>query len=183
MYDLEPDIAVFAKGMSNGYPMAAIVGKAAVMQAAQDTFISSTYWTERIGPTAALATIRKHQSHAVAPHLIRMGEAVQSGWREAARRAGLPIEVSGIAPLSHFSICDESSGQTAPTLFTQLMLAEGFLADGAFYATYAHNEQHIDRYCSALETVFSTIAQGLQQATIGELLQGPVAHGGFQRLT
>ena len=183
IYDLEPDIAVFAKGMSNGYPMAAILGKAAVMQAAQDTFISSTYWTERIGPTAALATIRKHQTHAVAQHLICVGEAVQSGWREAARRADLPIEVSGIAPLSHFSIRDEYVGQAAHTLFTQLMLAEGFLADGGFYATYAHNEQHIARYCSALEKVFPVIAQGLEQGTIVELLQGPVAHVGFQRLT
>ena len=60
-YSTEPDIAVFGKGISNGYPMAAIIGRANIMEAAQNTFISSTYWTERIGPVAALATIRKHR--------------------------------------------------------------------------------------------------------------------------
>ena len=59
LYDLEPDVAVFAKGMSNGFPMAAIIGKGDVMEVVQDTFISSTYWTERVGPTAALATDKK----------------------------------------------------------------------------------------------------------------------------
>ncbi|MGH9345269.1 MAG: aminotransferase class III-fold pyridoxal phosphate-dependent enzyme, partial [Terriglobia bacterium] len=60
-YGVTPDIAVFAKAISNGYPMAAVIGKGSVMQAAQESFISSTYWTERIGPAAALATIRKHR--------------------------------------------------------------------------------------------------------------------------
>ena len=60
-YGLTPDMAVFAKGISNGYPLAAIIGIAEVMKAFQSTFISSTYWTERIGPTAGLATLRKHR--------------------------------------------------------------------------------------------------------------------------
>src|SRR5205823_11104627 len=74
LFGLEPDIAVFSKAIGNGYPMAAIIGKSDVMEAAQRTFISSTYWTERIGPTAALATIRKHRAHDVASHLIRIGK-------------------------------------------------------------------------------------------------------------
>ena len=56
-YDIEPDIAVFGKTLGNGYAITAVIGQKSVMDAAQSTFISSTFWTERIGPTAALATL------------------------------------------------------------------------------------------------------------------------------
>ena len=61
MYDVEPDMAMFGKALGNGYPIAAIIGKSQVMEAAQKSFISSTYWTERVGPAAAIATIKKHK--------------------------------------------------------------------------------------------------------------------------
>ncbi|MFN8456750.1 MAG: aminotransferase class III-fold pyridoxal phosphate-dependent enzyme [Anaerolineae bacterium] len=181
LYGIEPDLAVFAKAISNGYPMAAIIGRGEVMQAAQTTFISSTYWTERIGPAAALATIRKHARCEVAPHLIRMGELVQTGWQIAAERAGLPIHVGGIKPLSHFGFEGEMA-QAAHTLFTQLMLQHGFLAGKGFYATFAHQDEHVESYLGAVETTFGVIAQALAQGTVLDLLKGPVAHTGFRRL-
>lgn len=98
LYGLKPDIAVFAKAMSNGYPMAAIIGKEEVMQAAQDTFISSTYWTESIGPVAALATIEKYDRFNVPDHLVKVGSAVQAGWKRAAEETGIDIEIGGIDP-------------------------------------------------------------------------------------
>jgi len=182
LYGLEPDMAVFAKAMSNGYPMAAIIGKSEIMQAAQSTFISSTYWTERIGPTAALATIRKHRSCRVAKHLIRLGTMIQEGWQEAARRTGLAIEVGGIKPLSHFSILGEQS-QAARTLFTQLMLERGFLASNSFYATYAHQDKHIENYLEAVDETFTIVAEALKNSAVLAQLKGPVAHSGFRRLT
>ena len=103
-YGVTPDIAVFAKAISNGYPMAAIIGTPDVMQAAQATFISSTYWTERIGPAAALATIRKHKRCDVSRRLIESGSRIQTGWRGEAERAGLAITVSGLPPLSQLQL-------------------------------------------------------------------------------
>jgi glutamate-1-semialdehyde 2,1-aminomutase len=182
LYGLEPDMAVFAKAMSNGYPMAAIIGKSEIMQAAQSTFISSTYWTERIGPTAALATIRKHRRCQVAKHLVRLGTMVQEGWQEAARRTGLAIEVGGIKPLSHFAVLGEQS-QAARTLFTQLMLERGFLASNSFYSTYAHQDKHIESYLEAVNETFTIIAAALKNGTVLAQLKGPVAHSGFRRLT
>ncbi|MBI4082056.1 MAG: aminotransferase class III-fold pyridoxal phosphate-dependent enzyme, partial [Candidatus Lambdaproteobacteria bacterium] len=108
LYGVTPDIAVFAKAISNGYPMAAVIGTEQVMQAAQTSFISSTCWTERVGPVAALATIRKHRERSVPKHLVRVGKAVQDGWRAAAARTGLAIEVSGIPPLGHFALSCEN---------------------------------------------------------------------------
>jgi len=182
LYGVCPDMAVFAKAISNGYPMAAIIGNASVMQAAQNTFISSTYWTERIGPAAALATLRKHQRCEVSHHLIRMGTRVMDGWRQKAREAGMELEIGGIAPLAHFAFPGELK-QAAKTLFVQLMLQQGFLASTAFYATYAHQEEHLDKYFAALQEAFSCIAQSLKAKTIKEQLKGPMAHTGFRRLT
>jgi glutamate-1-semialdehyde 2,1-aminomutase len=182
LYGIEPDMAVFAKAISNGYPMAAIIGRASVMEAAQSSFISSTYWTERIGPTAALATILKYKKHNVSNHLIRIGKIVQNGWREAANKTGLSVEVGGIYPMSHFVIQHEQ-GQAAHTLFTQLMLEKGFLASRAFYATYAHRDEHVESYLIAVNDSFTIIAAAMKTEGLLAMLKGPIAHTGFKRLT
>jgi glutamate-1-semialdehyde 2,1-aminomutase len=182
VYGVEPDMAVFAKALSNGYPMAAIIGRGEVMQAAQGTFISSTAWTERIGPAAALATLQKHQRCNVPTHLIRIGQRVQAGWQEAARRTGLPLEVGGLEPLSHFTF-SHTAAPAMHTLFTQLMLARGFLASKGFYATYAHQDEHIERYLAAVAETFALLAQAGAHGTVHQMLHGPVAHTGFHRLT
>ncbi|HLA29184.1 MAG TPA: aminotransferase class III-fold pyridoxal phosphate-dependent enzyme [Syntrophales bacterium] len=182
LYGLEPDMAVFAKAISNGYPMAAVIGRADVMQAAQLSFISSTYWTERIGPAAALATIRKHKRCDVAKHLVRIGTLVQESWREAARQAGREIEIGGIPPLGHFAF-PGGEKQAAKTLFIQMMLERGFLASTAFYATYAHQEYHVRSYRDAFQEVFAQVINALEQETVMKQLKGPVAHAGFGRLT
>lgn len=182
LYGVNPDIAVFAKAISNGYPMAVVMGTEEVMQAAQSTFISSTYWTERIGPAAALATIRKHQRCHVPQHLVEVGERVQSGWRTAADRAGLSLSITGMPPLSHFSL-DYENGQAIRTLFTQMMLERGFLASNAFYATYAHQDSHIDGYLAAAEETFGFLAEAIERDNVESYLKGPVAHSGFRRLT
>jgi glutamate-1-semialdehyde 2,1-aminomutase len=182
LYDLEPDIAVFAKGMSNGYPMAAIIGRAEVMEAAQSTFISSTFWTERIGPAAALATIRKHKQHDVGRHLVRIGQLVKRAWQAAADETGLLIHVGGLDPLAYFGIETENK-LAAHSFFTQLMLERGFLAAKGFYATFAHNEEHVAAYQSAVTEAFEMIRRSIEEKTLTLKLGGPVAHTGFHRLT
>jgi glutamate-1-semialdehyde aminotransferase len=182
LFGVNPDIAVFAKAMSNGYPMAAILGTHQVMSAAQGCFISSTNWTERIGPTASLATIRKFQRHDVATHLIHAGECIQSGWKQVADRVGLAIEVNGIPPLSHIAFKYEND-QAIATLFTQLMLERGFLASKRFYASYAHQQEHIESYLDAIEEVFTTLSRAISEGGVEALLRGPIASSGFYHLS
>ena len=181
LYKVAPDIAVFAKAMSNGYPMAAIIGIGGVMQATQSSFISSTYWTERIGPAAALATIRKHRRCNVSQHLIKMGKRVQSIWESAATRYGLRISIQSIPPLAHFSF-DYENGQAIRTLFTQEMLQRGFLATNAFYPSYAHQDHDIESYLRALDETIALIAKAIERNEVEQLLRGPIAHSGFSRL-
>jgi glutamate-1-semialdehyde 2,1-aminomutase len=179
---ITPDLAAFAKGMSNGYAMAAVIGRRAVMEAAQTSFISSTYWTERIGPTAALAAIRKHRDKRVASHLVDVGRNVQAGWRAAAAGAGLTIDAGGIEPLSHFSITCPAP-LVAATYFNQLMLDAGYLASTQLYASFAHTPAIVEGYLRAVADAFGAISDGLRVGDLERRLRGPVKHAGFQRLT
>ena len=182
LFGIAPDIAVFAKAISNGYPMGIVIGKYSVMQSAQDTFISSTYWTERIGPVAALATINKHKRLKVAEHLKIIGDLVQKGWKQLALKNKLNINISGMLPLSHFEF-EYVNKQEMMTLFVQMMLDQGFLASGRFYASYAHSSEHVNKYLESLDYVFHAVSKALRENKIKSLLKGSVCHSGFQRLT
>jgi glutamate-1-semialdehyde 2,1-aminomutase len=180
---VNPDVAVFAKAISNGFPMAAIIGRAAVMDLAQQTFISSTYWTESIGPVAAIATIERMEKVNVVEHIRQIGELVRAGWTAASTKRGVPIKLMGQPALCIFAFdCGEAS-RTVMTLFTQEMLARGFLANGGFYPTYAHQPAIIDRYFCAVDEVFAFIRSCLDQGNVLTALRGPVAQTGFARLT
>ncbi len=182
---VEPDVAVFAKGMSNGYPMAAVIGIEEVMEAAQRSFISSTYWTEAVGPAAALAAIGKMRRINLPDHLAAAGQSVKDGWRQLARRHHLPVSVHGLPALIsfNFDLDDVEKAHALRTLMTQEMLDRGYLASNAFYATAAHNDSVIAGYLDALDATFAILARAVQANDILARLRGPVAHKGFQRLT
>jgi len=182
-YGVNPDIAVFAKGISNGFPMAAIMGKKKVMQAAQSTFISSTYWTERIGPTAAIATIKKMMDRKVFKHLYKIGRIIITGVKELVKKNGLKITITGLPPLLHLSFNYEEKSQAIQTLFTQEMLKRGFIASGGIYVSYSHKEKDVKKYLENVEEVFDLIKEAIEKNKVHDLLKGPVAHSGFKRLT
>ena len=178
---VEPDVAVFAKAISNGYPMAAIIGRSEVMDAVERTFISSTYWTDRIGPVAALASLRKYQRENVSAHLSLIGKAVQDLWTQAATDAGLPIHVYGIYPMSYFAF-DGPSAQAMMTLYVQEMLKHGFLASNRFYANFAQQLEHVEKFGVAMRRVFLDIADLSRQESLMAHLAGGVSRPGFHRL-
>jgi glutamate-1-semialdehyde 2,1-aminomutase len=183
LFGVFPDVAVYGKAMSNGFPMAAVVGRRGVMDAAQSSFISSTYWTERIGPTAALATINKLRAKNVFPHLSDIGKAIGAGWKKSAKNHGLNIDVLDfVPPLITFSF-EHANAQVLHTLFTQEMLNRGYLASKSVYVSYAHTKNHVKRYLAHVDVAFETIKTGIERGTIFDLLKGPVAHTGFKRLT
>lgn len=181
--EVAPDIAVFAKALSNGFPMAAIIGRDAVMDAAQQTFISSTYWTEAIGPTAAVATLARLEELDVARHVGEIGVLVRAGWAAAATRQGLPVRVGGIPALCILSFDADENSRALMTLFTQEMLARGFLAAGAFYPTYAHQPGLVAEYLQAVGDVFRVMRENIDRGSVMAALHGPVAQSGFARLT
>ncbi len=181
LYGVYPDIAVYGKAMSNGFPMAAVVGKREVMDVAQDTFISSTYWTDRIGPVASISTIKKMLKNNVPSHLCKIGNLISKGWRELAASHGLKINVIGIPPLTTL-VFDYDESQALHTLFTQEMLNRGFLASKSVYVSYSHAEEHVAKYLENVDEVFGTIRKAIENGKVQSFLKGPIAHTGFRRL-
>ena len=179
---VDPDMAVLAKAMANGYAMAAVIGREEVMQAAQSTFISSTNWTERIGPAAALATIRKYQRENVSEHIRRIGLLVMDGWTLAAEKTGLKLHADGLPSLNHFGL-EHEDAQALVTLFNQLMLEKGYLAFNQFKPSFAHREEHVRNYLVAVKEAFAVLAEAVQKGDVRNRLSGPTARSGFYRLT
>jgi glutamate-1-semialdehyde 2,1-aminomutase len=182
IFGITPDIAVFSKALGNGYPIGAIIGKGQIMEAAQSTFISSTNWTERIGPTAAIATIKKHRKVDAGSHLMMIGKKIQEGWRCLGPKHGLKIDIGGIPPLSHFSF-KENNPLSMKALFVQLMLERGFLASTLFYSMYAHQNHHVEEYLKAVDESFTEISELNRRGEIEKRLKGLPASEGFKRLT
>ena len=179
---VNPDMAVFGKALGNGYPISAVIGRRAVMEHAQTTFISSTFWTERIGPTAALATIKKMEDHNVPKYLIEYGNLINRGWTELAKKHSIDIHISGIPPLTHITFKADDP-LAVQTLYAQEMLKRGFLLGAAVYSSYAYSAEVINKFCEQSDPVFEKIKTALANDNVHSLLKGEVIHSGFKRLT
>lgn len=181
-YGVNPDIAMFGKALGNGYAITAVVGRREVMEVAQKSFISSTFWTERIGPTAALASLRVMKETRSWEIVTKNGIEIRKGWETLSQKNGLDIMHSGIPALAGYSFAGPDS-VTLKTFVTQEMLKRGFLAGSSVYSSTAHTPEIVASYFSALGEVFAEIAQIKEGAMpVASFLNGPEAHVGFQRL-
>ena len=162
--------------------MAVVIGKSDVMDIAEESFISSTYWTERIGPTSSIATINKMKENNVQKHLNKIGNSINNGWKKLGNENGIKINIKGIPPLTTFTF-DYDNSPALNTLFTQEMLKRGFLASKSVYVSYSHTESHVTKYLNHVDDVFKIIKYAIEEENVHELLKGPIVHDGFKRLT
>jgi glutamate-1-semialdehyde 2,1-aminomutase len=181
LYGVEPDMAMFGKALGNGYAITAAIGKREVMEAAQRSFISSTFWTERIGPTAALKTLEVMQRVRSWEQITATGRNIGERWQELARKHGLKIAVTGLPALIGFSF-EGPRALAYKTLITQEMLAKGYLAGTSVYVCTEHSPQVVADYFAALDPVFALIKECEEGRDVMSLLHGPVCHSGFKRL-
>jgi glutamate-1-semialdehyde aminotransferase len=181
-FGVEPDVAMYGKTIGNGFALTAVVGKRSVMEAAQTSFISSTFWTERIGPTAALATLKVMEEVKSWEVITAIGKKVQESWKSLAATHGLEIELAGIPALSTYSFKSENA-LAYKTLIAQEMLKKNILASTNFYASIAHEAVYLEKYFSELDKVYGMIRKcENQELNVNELLEGPICHSGFKRL-
>ncbi len=180
-HGVQPDMAMFGKALGNGYAITACIGKREVMEAAQETFISSTFWTERIGPTAALATLDVMERTKSWETITKMGLQVRKRWQQLADTHGLRISHWGLPALAGFTI-QSANALAYKTLLTQEMLKKGFLAADSVYVCVEHTGSIVDRYFEALDPVFGLIAECENGRNAISLLKGPVCHAAFKRL-
>jgi glutamate-1-semialdehyde 2,1-aminomutase len=180
-YGVEPDMAMFGKALGNGYGITATIGKREVMEAAQTTFISSTFWTERIGPTAALKTLEVMERVKSWDTITQTGLNIRQGWQKLANKQELKIDHWGLPSLTGFTF-QSTNALAYKTLITQEMLAKGYLAGNSVYVCTEHTPDVVAGYFAALEPIFGLIKECEEGRDVMSLLKGPVCHGGFKRL-
>jgi len=180
-YNVEPDLAIFAKALGNGYAISACIGRQQFMQAAQKTFISSTFWTERIGPTAALKTLEVMEREKSWEVITKIGNSISNQWQNLADKYELSIDTWGLPALSGYTF-NSTNALAYKTLITQEMLKQGYLAGNSVYACTEHKQGVIDGYFLALDPIFSIIKECEDGMDVNTLLEGPVCHSGFKRL-
>jgi glutamate-1-semialdehyde 2,1-aminomutase len=180
-YNVQPDIAMFGKALGNGHAITAILGKREIMNEAQSTFISSTFWTERVGPAAALKTLEVMEKSRSWETISNIGAGIKSRWQDLADKNDLAINQFGIASLAGFNFSSENA-LAYKTLITQEMLKNNFLASNLIYASVSHSQNNIDEYFSILDGIFSLVRECEDGRDVNDLLDGPICDSGFKRL-
>ena len=181
-FGVNPDMAMFGKALGNGYAITAVIGKDNIMEATQKTFISSTFWTERIGPAAALKTLEVMEKTKSWEYITNLGIGIKEKWQEIADKNNVNIKQSGIPSLASFSFISKNNLKYK-TFVTQEMLKEGFLAGNSIYVSTAHSDKILDQYFDKLNDLFSQIHLcEIGELNINDLLIGDVCHSTFKRL-
>jgi glutamate-1-semialdehyde 2,1-aminomutase len=180
-YKVDPDLAVFGKALGNGYAITSVIGRREIMDAAQSTFISSTFWTERIGPTAALATLEVMAEEESWKQITETGQKIMKNWSLLAKEHDLDITISGLPAIPSFSF-NSPNALAYKTLITQEMLSNNFLSSNLIFSSLAHTPLIVEKYFEHLDLIFGLIRECESGRDVMSLLNGPVCHSGFKRL-
>ena len=179
-----PDLSVFAKALSNGYPMGAVVGKREFMEPATQMFISSAYWDDNIGIAASVATLRELERRDAVGHFNRIGDLFKQQINEAADAVGLNARCEGVAahPGIRFNVGDPGDAAKISTLFIQENARRGVILSNGFMFNCAHGEAEIEQTAAVVRESFAIIAKGLDRGTLDQLLECPIQEEFFRRL-
>ena len=180
-YSLDPDMVVFGKALGNGYAITAVLGKKNIMENAQKTFISSTFWTERSGPTAALKTLEIMLQKKSWRYITDLGKKIKQKWEKIAKNHKLKISISGIDAMPGFNFLCKNN-LIYRTFLTQEMLKKKILASNNIYCSLSHNERIIDNYFDKLDQIFQKIKKFEDNEVNSKLfLEGPECISGLNR--
>jgi len=180
-FEVDPDIAIFGKALGNGYAINAVIGKREIMEAAQSSFISSTFWTERIGPTAAIETLKIMKRDNSWSYISQQGKKIKENWLRVAKSNNLDITISGLDALARFSFNSKHSN-FYKTYITQEMLKKGYLASNMVYVCTEHSDEIIENYMNELNLIFEKISLYEKGNKDSVNLEGPEAQIGFKRV-
>lgn len=155
-YKVNPDIAIFGKALGNGHAINAIIGKRSVMEISKSTFISSTFWTERIGPTAALETLKIMEDIKSWEIISNIGLKIKRNWENISNTNNVKIDIKGINAIPNFSFRSKNN-LLYKTLITQEMLRNKIFASNAVYCCILHDDKILKKYFDIMNDVFLKI--------------------------
>ena len=179
-YSVNPDMAIFGKALGNGYAINAILGKQSIMSSISSTFISSTFWTERIGPAAALETLNIMEKTKSWEAITNTGKKIKKNWKNIAKSHNIKIKVQGLDALPNFFFSSEKN-MMYKTLITQEMLKKKILASNVIYCSIAHKEKILIKYFDIFNEIFYKISKVESgQKNISEYLQSKISLSGIR---
>ncbi len=156
-FKVNPDMAIFGKALGSGYAINAIIGKKEIMKKAENTFISSTFWGERIGYTAALSSIKEFKRLRVFKKIESNGKFIKFIWGDLSKKYNVPIKIMGTNAIPSFEFC--SNHRRRKTFLTQEMLRNKILATNMIYVTIFHTKTNIRKYIKVMDKVFYNISK------------------------
>ncbi|MDC3382390.1 aminotransferase class III-fold pyridoxal phosphate-dependent enzyme, partial [Candidatus Pelagibacter sp.] len=155
-YNVIPDIAMFGKALGNGYAITAVVGKKEFMKHANKTFVSSTFWTERIGPTAGIATLDEMKKLKAWDQISTAGKYIKKRINKIALKNQIKIEFYGLDSLINFKFKNKNNDLFIKFI-TFEMLKKGFLAKNSLYVSTSHTKVLIENYLYHLSEIFTKL--------------------------
>lgn len=183
-YNVTPDLAAFGKGMGNGMPISAIVGRADIMTVMEDIFYSGTFGGEALSLAASIATINKMQSHNVIDHLWMIGREITAVTQAAVNSHGLSryVSLNGLDPWKIIAFTDHQNApkEAIKTRFMIEALRQGVLVSGSHNITFSHSKKDVDHISDTYDNIFERIAGELKASTLLENLEAPIIYPVFQ---
>ena len=181
-YGVNPDIATYGKALGNGYAITAIVGKKKIMNEAQNTFISSTFWTERIGPTAAIETLNIMKEIKSWDIITKKGKEIKRCWQEISDKYELNMKIFGLDSIAKF-LFQGNKSQYYKTFVTQEFLKKKFLASNCIFLSTEHSDALIEKYIGEFDKIAEKIALiKYHKKDIKNFLDAKKAHETLKRL-
>ena len=180
-YKVNPDMAIFGKAIGNGYALTAIIGKKEIMENSLSTFISSTFWTERIGSVASLKTLEIMKREKTWNYITNLGKKIKKGWKEVATNNNINIKISGLNALPLFTF-DSKCHLEYKTYLSQEMLKKGLLASNTIYVSTAHDENKLKDFFSILDETFNNLSKHENGSKNLKFLTNKKSKQAFKRL-
>lgn len=172
-FGVTPDLACFAKGISNGMPVAAVAGKREVMKTAAELVISSTYGGDAVSLAAAVACLKELREKDILPQIWQQGSRLIDGMNGIASEIGLALQFKGWPVMSSFSFgYDAGVNADLMTLLLQEMALRGILLrrGGLVFMTYSHKAADVDQTLAACREVFPILLEAQQSGNIKDRL-------------
>ena len=179
-YKVNPDIATFGKALGNGYAINAVIGNESIMNYANKTFISSTFWTERIGSTAALKTLEVMDKIKSWKIITDIGVDIKRRWLQLSKIYNIKLDIKGLDALPRFDFINKNN-LYYKTYMSQEFLKKKILVGNSIYLCVDHNKNLINRYFDILDSVFYKIKKSIDNnSDVEKLLDGPVCNSGIR---
>ena len=166
LFGVTPDLAAFGKGMGNGMPISALVGKAEIMHLLDEVFFSGTFGGEALSLAAAIAVIDKMRREPVIEHLYDFGRRLNDALAQILRQNGLAdtILLRGQPCWTILVIADHPAAtkEEIKTFIVTRMARNGVLSNVTHNICYAHDERDLNDCITAYQGVLAELADHLR---------------------